>query len=243
FLASEERRDALRAFVSDIRASIQERPEFMVSLMAIDGAGESLDADIREVISLDFPVSSFDLDVERIRDVVAGLDPVKTAAVRVRPGGILQIDVEERTPVMLWRTRDGLEMLDETGAHVDNLDERVDRPDLPLMAGEGADEHVDEALAIFRAAAPLGERLRGIERIGARRWDVVLDRNQRIQLPTERPVQALERVLAVSEVQDLLERDVVVVDMRLSNRPTIRMSEAAVSEWWRMRAGTAVSGQ
>ncbi|MFC3615541.1 cell division protein FtsQ/DivIB [Lutimaribacter marinistellae] len=243
FLANEERRDALRAFVADTRASIQERPEFMVKLLAIDGAGPNLDADIREVVSVDFPISSFELDVERIRDVVTGLDPVKTAAVRVRPGGILQIDVEERQPVMLWRTRNGLEMLDETGAHVDNLAARADRPDLPLMAGQGANTRVDEALALFRAAAPLGERLRGIERIGERRWDIVLDRDQRIQLPTTRPVQALERVLAVSEVQDLLERDVAVVDMRISNRPTIRMSEAAVTEWWRMKAAATAGRQ
>ncbi|MEX0316897.1 MAG: cell division protein FtsQ/DivIB [Ruegeria sp.] len=242
FLASEARRDAVNDFVADLRASIQERPEFMVNLMAIDGAGGSLAEDIREVVPLDFPISSFDLDVEQIRDVITGLDPVKSASVRVRPGGILQIDVVERQPVVVWRTRDGIELLDETGAHVKDLPSRKLRSDLPLIAGKGADGHVPEALALIRTAQGLGERLRGLVRISERRWDVVLDRKQRIMLPTERPIEALERVLAVSEVQDLLERDVAVVDMRLGSRPTIRMTETASEEWWRTRT-TIGNGQ
>ncbi|MGD9865327.1 MAG: cell division protein FtsQ/DivIB [Pseudodonghicola sp.] len=235
FLADQQRRDALNLFIAELRSSIQERPEFMVGLMAIDGAGGSLAEDIREAVGLDFPVSSFDLDLERIRQAVVELDPVKTAAVRIRPGGILQIDVIERQPAVVWRSRAGLSMLDENGTHVNELAERAARPDLPLIAGEGADTQVPEALALIAAARPLAGRLRGLVRVGERRWDLVLDRNQRILLPPEAPVRALERVLALNEVQDLLERDLTVVDMRLSARPTIRMSEAAVEDWWKIR--------
>jgi cell division protein FtsQ len=67
---------------------------------------------------LDFPISSWDLDVEQMRDTITGLDPVKSATVRIRAGGILQVDVIERQPVIVWRTRDGIELLDETGVHV-----------------------------------------------------------------------------------------------------------------------------
>lgn len=235
FLADQQRRDALDLFIAELRSSIQERPEFMVSLMAIDGAGSSLAEDIREAVGLDFPVSSFDLDLERVRQTIVGLDPVKSAAVRIRPGGILQIDVIERQPAVVWRSRAGLSMLDENGTHVDQLAERAARPDLPLIAGEGADAHVHEALALIAAARPLTGRLRGLVRVGERRWDLVLDRGQRILLPPEKPVRALERVLALNEVQDLLERDVTVVDLRLNARPTIRMSEVAVEDWWKIR--------
>jgi cell division protein FtsQ len=235
FMADQKRRDALNMFVTDVRASIEQRPEFMVNLMAIDGAGDDLAMDIREVVSLDFPTSSFDMDLDQIRDTIAGLDPVKSAAVRIRPGGILQVDVTERRPAVLWRTRDGLEMLDDTGARVGDLDARGIRSDLPLIAGEGANTRVDEALALIVATRPLGDRLRGLVRVGGRRWDVVLDRDQRIQLPEDRPVRALERVIALDAVQELLDRDVAVVDMRLGERPTVRMTGAAVEEWWRIR--------
>ena len=235
FLADEGRRDALSLFVSDLRTSIEERPEFRVSLMAIDGAGLNLAQDIREVVPLDFPVSSFDLDLEAIRQVISGLDPVKTATVRVRPGGVLQVDVTERQPAVVWRTLHGLAMLDENGAYVDEITTRADQPDLPLIAGKGADGHVPEALRLLAAAHPLGPRLRGFVRIGERRWDVVLDRGQRILLPGKNPVRALERVIVLNKGSELLERDVVAVDMRLGERPTLRMSGNAVKDWWRIR--------
>ncbi|NOD34725.1 MULTISPECIES: cell division protein FtsQ/DivIB [unclassified Ruegeria] len=239
YFASEDRREAVTAFVADIRTSIQERPEFMVNLMAIDGAGTSLSEDIREVVPLDFPISSWDLDVEHMRDTITGLDPVKSATVRIRPGGILQVDVVERQPVIVWRTRDGLELLDETGAHVKETPSRKDHIGLPLIAGKGADVHVAEALELFQTSRSLGNRVRGLVRVGERRWDLVLDRGQRIMLPTDRPVRALERVLAVNEVQDLLERDVAVVDMRLGQRPTIRMSKAASEDWWNTKVNVS----
>ena len=55
-------------------------------------------------------------------------------------------------------------------------------------------------------------------------------------------MRALEHVLAVNEVQDLLERDVAAVDMRLGQRPTIRMTETASEDWWNTKVDVS-SGQ
>ena len=235
YMSDETRRDNFNIAVDGLIRSVQERPEFMVNMMAIDGAGRSVSQDIREVVPLDFPISSFDLDLTEIRETVVGLDPVRDASVRIRPGGVLQIDVTERVPVLVWRTRDAVELLDETGAHVGFVDARSERPDLPLVAGEGASDHVPEALAVLAAAAPLRERVRGMVRVGARRWDVVLDREQVILLPEKNPVQALERVLTLSDAYEMLDRDVVQVDMRLGQRPTLRMSQAALESWWQIK--------
>ena len=106
---------------------------------------------------------------------------------------------------------------------------------MPLIAGDGAENHVEEALSIYAAAGPLLPRVRGLVRMGERRWDLVLDRDQRILLPETGAVQALERVIALNQAQEMLARDLMVVDMRLDNRPTIRIAERAVEEWWRIR--------
>jgi len=235
YLADADRRLQISLAVSEARNSIETRPEFMVKLMAVDGAGYGVAKNIREVVPIEFPVSSFDLDLKQLRSSIAELDAVKEVSVRIRPGGVLQVDVIERVPAILWRTRDGVQVLDADGVHVTDTQSRSAYPELPIIAGEGADNHVAEALALVRAATPLGERLRGIVRIGERRWDVVLDRGQRILLPTTAPIQALERVIALSEAQDILARDLAAVDMRLAARPTLRMNKAAVGEWWRIR--------
>jgi cell division protein FtsQ len=123
---------------------------------------------------------------------------------------------------------------------VNDLTLRMDRPDLPLIVGKGAGGHIAEALDLHRAAAPLGSRLRGLVRIGERRWDVVLDRDQRILLPEEGAVPALERVIALDGAEDILSRDIKRIDLRLGARPTVQMSVEATKAWLEIRQ---VSGQ
>jgi cell division protein FtsQ len=235
YLSNPVRQSAISDAIANTRSSIQERPEFMVSLMAIDGAGTDLAEDIRRNLPIDFPVSSFDLDLETMREAVMLLSPIAEASLRIRPGGVLQVDVVPRVPVAVWRSHTSLSLLDVDGAHVSHISFRSDRAELPLIAGEGANEHVDEAMELIRTAEPLGKRLRGVVRMGARRWDVVLDRDQRILLPATGAVTALEYVIALEGAQDVLSRDVARIDMRLGGRPTIKMNNDATQELWRIR--------
>jgi cell division protein FtsQ len=66
--------------------------------------------------------------------------------------------------------------------------------------------------------------------MGERRWDMVLDRDQRILLPGQDPVAALNRVIALDQAQDMLARDLSIVDMRLPRRPTIRLAQPALAD-------------
>ena len=235
YLSDDARRTAIVEGVAEARASIEERPEFMVKLMAVDGAKGDLAAEIRGLVPFEFPHSSFDMDLTELRRQVTALNGVKSASVRIRPGGILQVDVVPRIPVAIWRSVDGLALVDEGGALVSYIAERSAFPQLPLIAGKGATQNVPEALQLLRAAQALGERVRGVVRMGERRWDVVLDREQRILLPEDNPLQSLERVIALERAQEVLTRDVAMVDMRLSKRPTIRMTEHATEEWWQIK--------
>jgi cell division protein FtsQ len=231
YLADEGRRDGLVTFAQDVRRTLQERPEFMVEMMAIDGASQEVSDDIREILPLDFPISSFDLNLEDMRRTISGLDAVARAELHIRAGGVLQITIDERLPAVVWRGRDGLELLDVNGLRVSALGARSDRPDLPLIAGEGAYEGVPEALDILAAASPIEDRIRGLVRVGARRWDVVLDRGQRVMLPETGAVRAMERVIAMDKAEEMLARDLVTVDLRQSDRPTLRMSDGAFEQY------------
>ncbi|SDX37762.1 cell division protein FtsQ/DivIB [Litoreibacter albidus] len=229
YFSNADRQQAIADKYTEIRRSIEERPEFMVKLMAIDGASTGLNSAIREVMPVDLPISSFDLDLEAMRKQVESLDAVKRVDVRVRKGGLLQINVEERVPAVVWRGPDGLELLDGDGHRVSALQTRSARPDLPFIAGEGANAAVPEALALIERAAPIRDRMIGVVRISERRWDVVLDRAQRIMLPPRDAARALDRVLALNDAQDLLARDVTHIDIRNPDRPTLRMSSDALA--------------
>jgi cell division protein FtsQ len=139
YLSDEARRDGMARIFTDLREKFEQRPEFMVTLASVEGCSIELAEAVRDKLALRLPQSSFDLDLEAARLRIEGLDAVKSADLRVRSGGILEVIVTEREPVAIWRTDDGLTLVDDTGHRVASLLARSDRPDLPLIAGLGAD--------------------------------------------------------------------------------------------------------
>ncbi|MFU8776987.1 MAG: cell division protein FtsQ/DivIB [Roseovarius sp.] len=232
YLSSEARRIALVDQFAEIRHQIQTRPEFMVNLLSVEGASASVQEDIRDIFPYDLPASSFDLVLDDIRVMIEELPAVARAEVRIRQGGVLVAEITERVPVALWKTRDALNVIDIEGQVIGVVSARSERADLPMVAGDGAPEQVAEAIEILRAAAPLGMGMRGLVRMGEQRWDLVLADGKRILLPESGAVRALERVIVLHGAQDMLERDLALVDMRIAARPTIRLNENAMEDWW-----------
>jgi len=227
--SAEERRTAIHAWGADLKRQIEERPEFMVTLLAVDGASDPVAAEIRETLPVHLPASSFDLDLAALRAAVLEVPAVQAAEVHVRAGGVLEVRISERVPVALWRGSGGLAILSRDGTAIGHAAGRAGHADLPLLVGEGAERAVPEALAVLAAAEPFAPRIRGLQRVGERRWDIVLDRGQVIKLPSDEPVRAVERLIALDTAQDLLRRDVAVVDFRNRDRATVRLTEEAVT--------------
>lgn len=228
FLASPARRESLWGMVISAKAQVTERPMFMVNLLSIDGASPELSDAVRAKLNLHLPQSALALDLDAIRITAENFDAVARAVVRFGAGNVLQIIITERQPAWVWRTEGGLILLDDTGHRIAGLAARADRADLPLMAGEGANQAIAEAQAVLQAASPLANRLRGLVRISTRRWDLVLDRDQRILLPAENPVAAVEGLIALNTAENLLARDLTTVDLRNPQRPVLRLAPAAL---------------
>lgn len=223
------RREALHAWARDIRVTLEERPEFAVKVMAIEGAAPEIAEAVREAVPIDFPVSSFALDLDFIKRRVTALPAVREAHVRLRAGGVLEVAIEERVPVLLWRDSGMLWLIDVEGVAIATAPARIARPDLPLVAGDGAPDAAAEALALFAAAGPMAGEVRGLVRVGERRWDALLEGGQKVLLPSDGAVEAMARTIALDAAQDIFERDVRVVDMRNPRRPTVRMGETATA--------------
>ncbi|HPD94023.1 MAG TPA: cell division protein FtsQ/DivIB [Pararhodobacter sp.] len=235
WLAREDNRAALGGVVDQAQDWIKQQPMFQVTAIDVQSRSPEVAEGVARILGVTFPVSTWDLDLAHLRQTAEALDAVERAWLQVRSGGVLEVRIEERVPVMIWRNGVGLDLVDATGHRVARLATRAARPDLPLIAGEGAPDEIAEARLLWAAAGPLHPRLRGLVRVGQRRWDMVLDRGQRILLPAEGALGALERVVALDSAQQLLSRDVVAVDMRNPARPTLRLTADAMSELTRNR--------
>ena len=219
YFADEEHRENLRAFADDVHRSIIERPEFMVSAAQISGAGPTLEEDIREVLPVDFPISSFSLDVQEMRKILVELDPSRMHRCRCGTAFCSLMSANANLPFgangMVWNC-----WMKRAIMCVRLLHAWI-TPICHWLQVKGRMKISFEAR--YWQCAALCDWLRGLIYVGERRWDLALDRNQRIMLPAEGAVQALEKVLILNDTQELLDRAISVVDMRLSERPTLRL--------------------
>jgi cell division protein FtsQ len=217
---------------SFVVTKLSERPVFAVRAYRIDGAGPELVAEIEDVLALEPGASSLTIDVAAIQRDISAIPSVRRAHVHLDPGGTLRIDVSERLAAALWRDDTGqLWRMDREGVALGAVSARAAYPRLPVVVGGGAPEAMEEALTLFKSAPDLHPRIRAMVRVGQRRWDVVLDGSLTIMLPEDAPVEALARAMALHYGDELMDRDLLAIDMRIAARPTLRLHADALETW------------
>lgn len=236
-----------------VREALTMRPEFAIREVVVEGASPTVEAEIRAALIDVTGASSLALDPAALRRRIERLGWVARVTVSLEAPGTLRLRVAEREPAAVWRIDGEPWLIAADGAKISALFARDEYPTLPLIAGEGAEKEVAEALAIVAAMGPLQPRLRGLVRVGQRRWDVVLDRDQVIRLPmaggglTRRaaadPVAAMQQAAALHETEDLMERDIEILDLRVPGRPTLRLHERAIEAVGRARSLRLAGGR
>lgn len=218
----------ISAIKKDLKLAFVERPEFMIKVASVDGSSDELANEIREILPLDFPVSYFDLDIKYLHKVVNELPAVASAAIKITVGGVLQINVAEKSPAFIWRKNNVMSVIDETGSFIRIANSRVDYPELPLVVGEAADLAVAEVSSLIQANDYFKNHVRAFIRVGERRWDLILENNLRIMLPQREFLAAFDRLMLMNEAGSLLSGKLSNIDMRLVERPTVRVDTVSV---------------
>ena len=218
----------ISAIKKDLKLAFVERPEFMIKVASIDGSSDELANEIREILPLDFPVSYFDLDIKYLHKIVNEIPAVASAAIKISAGGVLQINVAEKSPAFIWRKDNVMSVIDETGSFIRIANSRVDYPKLPLVVGETADLAVSEISSLMQANEYFKDHVRAFIRVGERRWDLILENNVRIMLPQREFLAAFDRLMLMNEAGSLLSGRLSNIDMRLVVRPTVRVDTVSV---------------
>jgi len=225
FLKDQNNKNLVKEIVLDFYRKVIERPEFMLSALSIQGSSDSLNAEIRENLGLNFPISSFDLDLEDLRNRVLSLPPVETAEVRLEGGSILHVKVKEKVPALLLKDDTGIHVLNKNGDYIRPLLSTEYGSKLPVITGEGAQKAAAEAFILFSALYDKLDEVRGLVLVGGRRWNIVLKSGQVIMLPEKKSEQAVQKILILDKAEKILSRDIAVFDFRLPYRITLRFPE------------------
>ena len=201
---------------------IFERPELSVSKLEIKTTNLDLVNQINAILKLSFPINSIKLDINHIQKIINQIDSVESSNVRIKDSGVLLVEVIERKPVAVYRENDDLTLIDLKGYKINNIFSRNDRKDLPLIVGTEGNYQVKEALEIYQLLSIYLNEIRGLIRIGERRWDIIFKNNKRIKLSEKYPKRSLRNFLSSDKSYLISSNDFVIIDLRFTNKIILR---------------------
>ncbi|MCZ4272579.1 cell division protein FtsQ/DivIB [Maritalea porphyrae] len=169
---------------------------------------------------------SFDAEAARLR--LEALPSIESATIRkVYPNSLI-VDLVEKQPVAIW-TVDGVNFaIDGNGDKISPVDMPIEG--LPLFVGDGAADDVPEMIALLAQFPDLNEGLLASSRIGDRRWDLIYDVGLRVMLPETKVAKAMEKLMQLQSQDQVFERDIAVLDLRLNDYIAVRPVDRTPAE-------------
>jgi Cell division septal protein len=199
---------------------------FALEDVHISGNVATSDIDVLQQLGLNGATSVISIDAEAARQALIDLPWVVDAQVtKVYPKS-LAVKLVEREPVAIWQHGSELSYIDARGDIIAPMNGSR-YAHLPLYVGLGADKHADELEARLIFHPEIRSRVKAAIRIADRRWDLRLDNGVTIALPETGIDAAFERFARFDGGRGVLDRDIALVDLRLADRVTLRLTDAA----------------
>jgi cell division protein FtsQ len=168
------------------------------------------------------------LDASAVRERLMATPLVKSARVMKLYPNRLVIAVEERVPHALWQQDGRVSVISEDGVVIDELrDERY--LGLPFVVGDGAQKRLPEFLAVIAALGDIAPRIKAGVLVAGRRWDIEMTNGVMVKLPEQNPGPALEALMRLQREARVLDKDIMSIDLRSSDRVVVRLTEEAAA--------------
>jgi cell division protein FtsQ len=100
---------------------------------------------------------------------------------------------------------------------------------LPQVVGKGAEFAAQDFLKVLARYAEIARAVEAAVLVAERRWNLHLKGGLEVLLPEREPERALQFLADLEHNKKLLSRDIVTVDLRLADRVTVRLSDAAAA--------------
>jgi cell division protein FtsQ len=142
--------------------------------------------------------------------------------------GRLRIGIKERKAFALWQKGGVVSLIAADGTVLEPYVPPAFMT-LPLVVGKGAEHAGFEFLNVVRRYPDIARRIDASVLVADRRWSLHLKSGVEVLLPETAPDRALRTLAALDRDKKLLSRDIVTVDLRLADRVTVRLSDAAAA--------------
>jgi cell division protein FtsQ len=202
---------------------------FSIKAVTIAGERELKEQDILAIAGIGPRNSLLFLDVAKIRERLKQLPLVKEAAVTKLYPDRLLIEIDERQPFALWQCDGQVQIVAADSVPLAAMhDQRFIH--LPLVVGAGANEKLDQYLALLKTAGDLRERIVAGVLVAGRRWTLKTANGIDVLLPEMEPEAALAKLADLQRTSHVLDKDILSLDFRQPGQVVARLAQEAAAE-------------
>jgi len=166
------------------------------------------------------------LDAEQARERLKASPWIADATVLKLYPRELQITLKEREAFALWQKAGVVSVIADDGTVLEPY-VTPQMLGLPLVVGAGAEIKAKELLALLDRHPGIRNLVRASVFVGERRWNLRLNIGLEVRLPESGAASALDRLVALDAETKFTRRDITIIDLRLADRVTVRLSDAA----------------
>jgi cell division protein FtsQ len=219
--------EAIEGF-HQMRDGIADAVGFNITSVALTGNKHLSREQIFAIAGVTGHSSLLFLDVADARAKLQTTPWIADATVRKLYPDRLEIAITERAALALWQKDGRVGVIADDGTVLEPYLSRS-FVGLPLFVGIGAAPRAKDFLTLIDRYPAIRDQLRAAILVSERRWDLRLKNGIDVKLPEADVAAALDRLLALDRDKKLLTRDILSVDLRLPDRVTARLSEAAAA--------------
>jgi cell division protein FtsQ len=203
---------------------------FVINNVLVEGRVNTDPDMLRALLDVNRGDPVFAFNPREAKDLIERLTWIKEAHVERRLPDTVYIGLRERVPLALWQDKGKIRLVDNEGVTL--TDKNLGKfGDLLIIVGDDAPLHAPELVNMLGAEPDIRGRIEAATWVGERRWDLKLKNGMTVKLPESDLGLALARLSQAQDKDGLLDRDVTVIDVRESDRITVRTKPGAVEEY------------
>lgn len=225
FVHSSVGRNCFKA-AENVYAYMRHKSGLSVNTVIVYGHARTGLDEINRQIGLARGMPIFDVDLNQVKTAIEALPWVRSVVVERFLPDTIYIKIREKEPIAIWQHQKEYWPVDEKGEIVN--DHKTPVGSVLLVVGNDALEHTPDLIKTLDKYPKIREKVRSAVRVGDRRWNLILneiDNGLTIRLPESNIDQALERIDKEDEKNDLLKRDLKVIDVCSSDRIFVQKAE------------------
>jgi len=209
--------------LSALALQITQKAQFSVKNIIVEGRQQTNKENLSLALGVMPNEPILGVDILAAQNRIAKLPWTESVTVERRLPGTILVHLNERVPMARWQHENHTVVIDGQGKEL--TEAKIDQfTQLPLVVGAGAPEETQSLLNELKKFPVINDKVVAAVWVSERRWDLHFQPKIVVRLPAKDLPSALKQLAVLITEQNILDRDIVAIDLRIPERLAIEPS-------------------